>query len=61
MALYDEHLQMRYLVPMALNNVVICFTIASVLYFCLFANEETHKQIRALTARRCPKCLLLPL
>ena len=52
MALYGEHLQMRYVLPLALNNLAMVLSIAGVLYFCLLANDESEKQRRALAARR---------
>ena len=44
--------QMRYVLPLATNNLAMVLTIAGVLFFCLLANFESEKQRRALAARR---------
>lgn len=43
---------MRYVLPLATNNLAMVLTIAGVLFFCLLANFESEKQRRALAARR---------
>jgi hypothetical protein len=50
--LRGNDLQMRYVVPVALNLLAICLTVGGVLFFCLGANDETARLTKALTARK---------
>ena len=49
---HGQRLQMRYVFPVAVDNLAIVLTAAGVLYFCLLTNAEFEKTTKALAARR---------